>query len=72
MLAELIAVDDPPKPVVRTAFEWFTRKFDLATDEAVKVVGKGLGVGALAGGAAATGQLPKLLDAARTILQHLG
>lgn len=61
--------------MLRTAFERFARKLEVAADEAAKVVGKGARAAALAGGAAASGQLPKLLELlelANKVLQHLG
>jgi hypothetical protein len=71
MAADLAKAEDPPSSVLRTTFEWFAHKLDLAAEEASKVVGKGVGAAALAGGVAASGQLPRLIDAVGRVLQHL-
>lgn len=79
MAAEVVKGDKIPRSVLRSTFEWFSQRFDEFSQEAGRsagsVVGKGLGaglvLGASAGGAAATGTLPRLIEATSRILGQL-
>lgn len=73
MAAELVKTENPPKSVLRTSFEWFAHKLDVFAEEAAKSAGSTAGkAGMIAGTVAASGQLPKLVEAASNVLKHLG
>ena len=75
--AEITATEYPPTSVLRAVFGWFAEKGNTFADEFTKAAGNSAGKTAgaalaVGGTAAATGQLPKLIDAIDRVLKLLG
>jgi hypothetical protein len=64
LMGRASVLDDPPRPFLRAAAEWFGGKLDVFATEFAKTTGKAAGVGA---GVTVTGNLPRVLEA----LAHL-
>lgn len=73
MAAELVKTERPPRKVLRSAFEWLSKKADGFADEFVRAAGKTTGTATGIGiGATATGHLPQLVGAIERVLRLLG
>jgi hypothetical protein len=72
MANELVKSDDPPRSLLRAAFDWFAHKADVFTEEFAKSAGKVGGAGFMVGfGAVAGEQLPhlrQLIESVRALL----
>lgn len=72
MASEVVKSEDPPRSVLLEAFRWFGHKVDSFAEEAARAAGKSFGTAAGAGaGLTATGQLPRLAEAAAKVLAQL-
>ena len=73
MANEVAKSENPPRGVLRAAFDWFAHKADVFADSAVKAGGAAFGGTFGVGiGAAASGQLPHLLKAIEAVRGLLG
>lgn len=76
MAGEVMKTSSPPRPLLRSAFEWLGSKLNRFSDEFSTSAGKAAGAafGASAGfgaGAFVAGRLPQLLEAVEKVLRHL-
>lgn len=76
MAGEVVKTSSPPRPLLRSAFEWLGSKLNRFADEfsasAGKSAGTAFGASAVFGaGAFVAGELPQLVEAVEKVLRHL-